>query len=774
MQELTKKGAFAIGLRARMPLLVRAVALLVLIAGLTVVVISYYRLRNNTPFRLRSEAPELSKEITGIIEGYEQRVTKDDRLYLWLRASRDITYSDGHHELENVKLAVYPPSGDKPDEISANRAIYDPRTSIISFNGNVQIETKDALKVNTESIAFDQNTEVAQTDAAVTFQRENISGQSTGAVVLSKTKQLELKRDVHITVAPEVLNATQAEPRSARARPVLIRSAQALFEQEAMKLSFTGGVIAEQDRDIMSGDQLYANLNEQKRLQKVELRGNSYLRSMEDGRAAEVYSADMDFFFDGDQRLERALALRDARARSLDADSEVHLSGASLIEVNFQAQRERSLLKEMRTEGRTVVTLSAPKSKMNDPRAANKKLTADTVKLTWRSSGQDLEKAEAVGNAELFVDPVTKTANNDSKTLTAPRFDCNFFETGNLARNFIATGGAKAVITPTQPTDNRTTRTVTSQKMSAAFVKDTQDVDRLEAQGEAKFNEADRNGVASSMVYTAGDDTVRLRDGEPTIWDSRARTKALELDADLRNDISYSRGKTATTYYSQEQTNGATPFTKVDSPVFIVSDRGQFNHGSGVAVYTGNARAWQDDNFVRADKLTIYAGEKKMEAAGRVQTGLYNAKRRVGGASSTVPVFVTADSMVYSDPNRTLHYAGSVDIRQGNDRLTSGIADVYLQKDSSEVEKTVAQRNVVLTQPNRKGTGDWVQYTTVDEVAVLTGNPARVEDSEQGSTEGGRLTVNLREGRVTADDNRGTQSPGRVRSTHRVRKQPGN
>ena len=99
----------------------------------------------------------------------------------------------------------------------------------------------------------------------------------------------------------------------------------------------------------------------------------------------------------------------------------------------------------------------------------------------------------------------------------------------------------------------------------------------MDAQGDAKFNENDRNGVASNISYTAADNTVRLRGGEPTVWDSRARTKAIELDSDLTNNVSYSRGKTATTYYSQEQTNGATPFSKVKSPVYIVGDRGEFH-----------------------------------------------------------------------------------------------------------------------------------------------------------------------------------------------------
>ncbi|HBB86618.1 MAG TPA: LPS export ABC transporter periplasmic protein LptC [Blastocatellia bacterium] len=769
MQEITKRRAIAIGLRARAPLVARATALLILVAAVIFVAVSYYRLRNNKPFRLKSETPELSKEVVGITKGYEQRLMKDGRLYLWVKAARDVTFSDGHHELDEVSLSVYPPVGDKPDQITANKAIYDQQNSTITFLGSVKVETKDALKVSTESLAYDQTNEVAQTDAPIAFERENVSGHSTGAVVYSKSKKLDLKKDVEITVAPEALKDPKLKPSASRSRPVTIRSAHASFEQETMKLLFGGGVTAEQDRDIMSGENMYATLNQQKKIQKVEVRTNSYLRSMQEGRAAEVQAADMDFFFDQDQRLERALAMPNATAKTLDADSDFQLTGASLIEVLFQAQGDRSLLKQMRTEGRSVMNLSAPKSKANDARATNKRLTADTVKVIWRVTGRDVDRAEAVGNAELFVDPVIKNAQADKKTLTAPRIDCDFFESGNLARTFTASGGAKVIIEPVQTVADRGTRVLTSQKMTALFVKDTQALERMDALGDAKFNENDRNGVATNISYTESDKTIRLRGGDPAIWDSRARTKAVEMDSDLINNVSYSRGKTSTTYYSQEQTNGAVPFSKVKSPVYIVGDRGEFRRDSGVAIYTGNARAWQDDNFVRADRLTIYTNEKKMTGDGHVQSAIYNARRR--GESTTIPVFASADSMSYSDPNRTLHYEGDVDIRQGTDRLTGGVADVYLLRDTSEVEKTIAQRNVVMTQPNRKGTGDWIQYTAADEVAILKGNPARVEDIEKGSTEGGRLTVNMRDGRVTADDARGPQSAGRVRSTHKVKKQ---
>src|SRR5688500_210395 len=681
MQAVDRKREIRVGLRAKVPLVARALAILILIAGLAFIAISYYRLRNNKPFRMRSEAPELSKEETGRTKGYEQRVTKEGRLYLLLKAAVDVTYSDGHHELEAVSLAVYPPVGDKPDQISANRAIYDQANSMMTFLGSVKIETKDALKVDTESLVYNQTTETGQTDAPVTFTRENASESSTGAVEHGKSKRRELKQDVQITVAP----AAQQGSRPSRALAVAIRSARAVFEEPTLRLSFYGGVTADQERDTMSGTELFATLNEQKRLQKVEVRGNSYLSSREEGRGAEVQATDMDFFLDKDQRLERAVAMKDARSRTLDSDADMTLSGANLIEVKFLAQGERSLLREMRSEGRSVITLAAPKSKAGDARAANKRLTADAVKLSWRVTGRDLEKAEAVGNGELFVDPVVQNAAADRKTLTAPRFDCDFFESGNLARTFTATGGAKAVIDPVVPSQDRSTRTITSQKMVAVFARETQDVDRIDAQGDAKFNEQDRNGTAGNISFTAADRTVRLRGGDPTVWDSRARTTATEIDSDTANRISYLRGKTQTAYYSQEQTNGATPFSKVKSPVYIVADRAEFHHNSGVANYSGNARAWQDDNFVRGDTLSLYRDQKRMESRGRVQSGLYQATRRTQTGTIVMPVFASSDSMWYSDPDRVLHYEGNADIKQGTERVTSGVADVYLMKDKNEV-----------------------------------------------------------------------------------------
>jgi lipopolysaccharide export system protein LptA len=83
----------------------------------------------------------------------------------------------------------------------------------------------------------------------------------------------------------------------------------------------------------------------------------------------------------------------------------------------------------------------------------------------------------------------------------------------------------------------------------------------------------------------------------------------------------------------------------------------------------------------------------------------------------------------------------------------------------------IAQRNVVVTQPGKRATGNWAQYAAADETVMMTGEPARVEDPQQGNTESRRLTVYLRENRVVADNpGGGAQTTGRVRSSHKIKK----
>jgi lipopolysaccharide transport protein LptA len=324
---------------------------------------------------------------------------------------------------------------------------------------------------------------------------------------------------------------------------------------------------------------------------------------------------------------------------------------------------------------------------------------------------------------------------------------------------------------PTAPNETHGTQTIIADKLTTTFNAANKDVEKMDAIGNAKFTELDRNGISSQFSFTASDRVVRLRGGEPTIWDSRARAKAKEIDWDTRNQRSYLRGGVSTTYYSQDHTGGAAPFSDTKEPVFLTANSAEIDHRMQVGRYTGNARGWQDKNYVRADSFVIDQRAGTFDADGNVQSMLFKAKRKENGRESDVPIYAAAKKMSYSRNGRVLKYDSDVDVRQGTDRITSGTATAYLDE-KNELSRTVAENNVVITQPGRRATGDFAEYNVAGDNVVLRGNPATIDDKENGASQSSQLIVYMSEHRVLADG-RSKQNPaGRTRSVYKVKNAP--
>jgi hypothetical protein len=255
------------------------------------------------------------------------------------------------------------------------------------------------------------------------------------------------------------------------------------------------------------------------------------------------------------------------------------------------------------------------------------------VKTIFNQNGKDIARAEAAGNAELFVRAAASFRRKLPNDVNAARFDCEFFPIGNNAKNCAASGKTKSVRVPTAPAENRGTQTLIADNLNAAFNQQTQDVQQLDAAGNTKFSELDRNGIAGQINFSAADGiVVRLRGGEPTVWDSRARAKANEIDWDTRGEKTFLRGNASTTYYSQKQTGGATPFGETDKPVFVTAASAEFDHSAETGVYAGNARAWQENNYVRADRLFLRQKQGQLVADGTVKAFyiMPNARKAAG------------------------------------------------------------------------------------------------------------------------------------------------
>ena len=687
-------------------------------------------------------------------------------------------FNQGAEKIEfdqNVYVSIIPNGGSdalaQPSEVKADQAtahFSQREIRQIDLNGNVFIYQKPTgkiarwSKIRANRALAKINKEVKRLELFENVDIETTQNDSkptkiktSYAIYEKDADKFELKNGVEIITVEDN-------------QPTRISSSEAVYEQSNGKIFLNGNAEVVQGGNFIKGDRLTAELFPNKKLKNAHSLGNAFLRQTTQDRTTEVSSGELNAFFNENQQLQTANTIGASNAVLIPAQAndytKVSLSAPNAIRLNFRAE---GLLEQMQTEGRTSVLLTAPNNK---PDAANKKLIADTVKTIFHANGKDLAKTEAVGNSELIIEPLRAAPENYKTQITAPRLDCEFFEKGNHARSCSAGVKGKVFRVPTMPNENRGNQTITADRLNAVFNQSTFDVENLEAIGGAKFNELDRNGVADRILYSTKDEVVRLRGGEPTIWDERARAKAVEIDWDTRSEKSNLRGKVSTTYFSQKQTGGATPFGDQNSPVYLTSDEAQFDHKAEVGLYTGNARAWQDDNYVRADKLILRNKEGQLFGEGTVQSTLYEAKQIEKGKTSKVPVYASSQKISYSKDNRILRYEGEVDIRQGTDRITAGVANIYL-KNNNELAQTVVENNVVVTQPNRRAAGDWAQYTADTEMVMLRGNPARIEDAENGSTQGAQVTVYLREKRVINESKTNQTTSGRIRSVYKIKKQ---
>lgn len=634
-----------------------------------------------------------------------------------------------------------PPSDGKAgrkSELNAARAI----TYLIAGNE----ETREINKVELFDTVRINSVEGEQGPTQIT---------SNYALYDKAADKFELKDAVHIVTA-------------SRGQPTNITAAYALYQQSSGKIDLTGGAEVAQTTSSVKGDQIHAELDAEKRLRLADANGNAAAVSKAPDRTISVAGPKLSAIFSDSSSIQKANVIGTSRTEIIPSEageySKVTMNAQRGIDVAFKGE---GLLDKIITSGRTDIDMLVPDK---SPDAANKSIAADSVTTSFNANGKDMTKASAIGNAQLNVTPLHSSAANYKTSVNAPRFDCDFFTTGNDIKTCVGAVKTKTVRVPTEPSAERGTQTITSDRLTAQFGQSSKGIETLEMAGNAAFRELDRNATSEKMTYTATDSTLRLRGGSPLVWDGQARAKAPEIDWNTKDQRSELRGGASTTYYSQGKTGGATPFGSSEKPVYVTSQAANFDHNAKVAVFTGNARAWQENNYVRGEQITLVEPEGKFTAENNVQSLLYEAKRKENGTETNQPIFVAARKLTYTRNDRRLRYEDKVDIRQGKDRITGGAANVFLSE-SNEPNRTEIEKDVVITSPERRAAADYVRYEKGTETVFLRGNPATVEDVTRGTSQGAQMTIDLRESKMASEGTSKQNPSGRVRSVYKIKNQ---
>jgi lipopolysaccharide export system protein LptA len=198
-----------------------------------------------------------------------------------------------------------------------------------------------------------------------------------------------------------------------------------------------------------------------------------------------------------------------------------------------------------------------------------------------------------------------------------------------------------------------------------------------------------------------------------------------------------------------------------NKPVFVNSDLLIVRQSSKVAVFTGNVRAWQDQNVMLAQELQVQGAGDSMTARGNVRTILYNTG--TAAAPSKTPVLSTSDQLIAKKSDRRLDLVGNVQINDDQRNMTAEHASFFFDN-GRKVDRIEAEQKVVFVEKGtaRKGTGDKATYLVPKKLVYLTGSPATAT-GPNGSITGQQILLDLNRNKVEvlnpSSETKGTYKP---------------
>jgi hypothetical protein len=234
-----------------------------------------------------------------------------------------------------------------------------------------------------------------------------------------------------------------------------VKSGNATYEQTALNLRLGDGAEITKGTGYIKGDSIAAVLTSAKKVKTSTVNGSAFLRNSANDRNTEISADQLTADFDDAQQPTNARATGNAKATITPNDkadyTSMNLSSQGSLIATF---RPGGLPATMKTDGLSTIQLNAPNGPSD---AANKRVTADAVSASFNDNGKDIRHAEAVGNAELYIDPLKASAQNYRSTIYASRFDCEFYPNGNNAKQCVGSTKTKTVREPTVQAENRGT-----------------------------------------------------------------------------------------------------------------------------------------------------------------------------------------------------------------------------------------------------------------------------------------------------------------------------
>jgi lipopolysaccharide export system protein LptA len=770
---------------------------------LTAVVVGMYLYaRSQTRNVLKSIPNKIGIDVKQTASGFQISKSDGKRTLFTVQASSVKQFKlNGNAELHNVSIILYGRDSSRFDQIYGENFAYNQKTGNVTAQGEVQIDlvanpagmaspdqaTPKALKnpihLKTRDLVFNKDTGNASTDARVEVLTPQASGWAIGVKYSARNHVLTLPSQIHLTlIGPEA---------------AVIEAQSGVITNEPREIVLEHPHVA-RDGGTMAADRAIFHLSQDNHVDKVLAEGNVRADTRMGARPRSASASPNN---SGEPRSE--IHAKAEQAEFLFVPAEDVLRTATLSgKVHLEQIGGEPIIADA---GRVILDFSDDNrlQKVQALDGAHLKQTGSSTRDQENSPGQDFDLTAPVIDFKVVEGHILRHANTSGpaqitivqservrstspaapqKTvITAGRFDADFSDIEGRTHLARVHGAPTARIMNSSP--GQPERVSISDSVDASFLPQgglevltqLRNIHYTEHQAQGKQVQA----WATSARYTPRDQMLVLN-GNPRVQSGGMATTADRMRINRMTGEALAEGEVKSTYSElREQPSGA--LLASSSPIHVTaSSMTAHSSPSGIAVYSGNARLWQDANMIEAPRIQFDRDHRSVLAQGTaqqtvrttlVESGKNHASQREKdrsainngtGSLPTTPISITALKLTYTDSERKIHYQDAVAAKAPEFSASANAVDAYLLPRSQtasnqsvaapgQLDRMIAQGNVLVQQPNRRAEGQNLVYTAAEDKFVLTGGPPSIFDAEQGKITGVSLTFFRRDDRVLVE-----------------------
>ena len=732
-----------------------AIALSLVVAG--AYLYAHWRARN----ALKEVPGKIGLEIQQSAQGFTVSRSEQGRTLFRIQASKAIQFKlGGRTELHDVTITLYGRDSNRFDQVYGADFEYDPQSGDVTAKGEVQIdleanpegltkpdqappkELKNPIHLKTSGLLFNQKTGNAFTKEKIEFRIPQASGSAVGVSYAAADNVLTLQSQVSVVVngsAPVRLTAVRG---TITKNPRVV-----VLERPRLQ---GGSYQSEADKATLF-------LRPDNTLERVLASGNVRVQS-EGAQPPQVRAEQLELLM-AEQRDTLRTATLSGNVQMEAAGPQPIQGNAGRVVLNFtgknllttvHAQENVKLVQHQKPSASLASGSSASAS------AQDVELTASGVDF-FLTGGRRLDRAETSGAAQIVLRPAAPETGQQT-LVTAAKFQARFDDLGQIAS---VRGAPAARIISSNPGNSpgRPDQVSTSSTVDAAF-RPRSGIESIVQQGSFAYVDGERKAWADRARYTPADQMLVLT-GSPRVADGGMTTTARTMRLNRATGDTFADGDVKSTYSDLKPQPGGALLASSD-PIHVTARAMTAHQTPAVALYTGDARLWQNANVVEAPSIEFDRGRRSVLARGSPAQSVSTVLVQIDKSGKATPVTITSARLTYADSERKVHFEGGVQAKGADLTIAASQMDVFLlprdQSSTSQslagagrVDRIVAQRQVVITQPNRRATGDQLVYAAAEDKFVLTGGPPSIFDAEHGKITGVSLTFFRHDDRVLVE-----------------------